>query len=153
MCFDNDNLNCDFNNVIEITNDEIEILTNLASKITADPTDEPELFCKQSKECSENVPRRSKTILQDFELYGNGEHLINYFGYNYNCNNYCTGGSYEVTIYGCEEFELRQYCYNYGENCSGITVIYGNNITEEQVIRNRLKISEGDYFELYQLKK
>ena len=71
MCFDNDNLNCDFNNVIEITNDEIEILTNLASKITADPTDEPELFCKQSKECSENVPRRIKTILQDFELYGN----------------------------------------------------------------------------------
>ena len=71
MCFDNDNLNCDFNNVIEITNDEIEILTNLASKITADPTDEPELFCKQSKECSENVPMRIKTILQDFELYGN----------------------------------------------------------------------------------
>lgn len=71
MFFDNDNLNCDFNNVIEITNDEIEILTNLASKITADPTDEPELFCKQSKECSENVPRRIKTILQDFELYGN----------------------------------------------------------------------------------
>jgi L-asparagine oxygenase len=71
MLFDNDNLNCDFNNVIEITNDEIEILTNLASKITADPTDEPELFCKQSKECSENVPQRIKTRLQEFELYGN----------------------------------------------------------------------------------
>jgi len=31
--------------------------------------------------------------------------------------------------------------------------IYGNNITEEEVIRNQLKISEGDYFEPYRLKK
>ena len=31
--------------------------------------------------------------------------------------------------------------------------IYGNNITEERVIRNQLKFSEGDYFELYKLKK
>jgi L-asparagine oxygenase len=71
MLFDSDNLNRDSNNVIEITNDEIEILTFLASKITADPTDDPELFCKQSKECSENVPQRIKTRLQEFELYGN----------------------------------------------------------------------------------
>jgi outer membrane protein insertion porin family len=31
--------------------------------------------------------------------------------------------------------------------------IYGNNITEERVIRNQLKFSEGDYFEPYKLKK
>ena len=31
--------------------------------------------------------------------------------------------------------------------------IYGNNITEEVVIRNQLKISEGDYFEPFKLKK
>ena len=31
--------------------------------------------------------------------------------------------------------------------------IYGNNITEEGVIRNQLKLSEVDYFELYKLKK
>ena len=31
--------------------------------------------------------------------------------------------------------------------------IYGNNITEERVIRNQLKFSEGDYFEAYKLKK
>jgi L-asparagine oxygenase len=70
MLFDNNNLNCDSNNVIELTNDEVEILTNLAAKITADPTDEPELFCKQSKECSENVPEHIKTRLQEFELNG-----------------------------------------------------------------------------------
>jgi L-asparagine oxygenase len=67
MLFDNDNSN----NVIELTYDEITILTNLATLIIADPTDQPELFCKQSKECSENVPQRIKTRLQDFALYGN----------------------------------------------------------------------------------
>ena len=67
MLFDNDNSN----NVIELTYDEITILTNLATLIIADPTDQPELFCKQSKECSENVPQHIKTRLQDFALYGN----------------------------------------------------------------------------------
>jgi L-asparagine oxygenase len=75
MLFDNDNLNKKLNdnsnNVIELTYDEMTTLTNLAVKITADPTDNPELFCKQSKECSENVPWRIKKQLQDFELYGN----------------------------------------------------------------------------------
>jgi L-asparagine oxygenase len=59
------------NCIIDITNDELEILTALVEKITANPTENPELFCKQSKECSENVPRRLKEKLQDFKINGN----------------------------------------------------------------------------------
>jgi L-asparagine oxygenase len=60
-----------YTNSIELSNEEIEILTNLALKINSDPTDNPELFCKQAKECSKKVPHRIETIIRDFGLNGN----------------------------------------------------------------------------------
>jgi L-asparagine oxygenase len=56
---------------IELQPGNIELLNKLASTITADPTDNPELFCKQAKECSENVPQYLKDILVNFALKGN----------------------------------------------------------------------------------
>jgi len=56
--------------IIEITNEENKILIDLAFQITACPSKFPELFCIQSKECSENVPRRIKSLLQDFAKKG-----------------------------------------------------------------------------------
>ena len=60
-----------YTNSIELNHEEIELLTNLALKITTDPTDNPELFSKQAKECSKNVPSRIEAIIKDFGLNGN----------------------------------------------------------------------------------
>ena len=56
--------------VIELTNEENNVLVDLAFQITANPSKNPELFCHQSKECSANVPHRIKTILTDFAKKG-----------------------------------------------------------------------------------
>lgn len=52
--------------IIVITNEENNVLVDLAFQITANPSKTPELFSRQSKECSENVPKRIKNILLDF---------------------------------------------------------------------------------------
>jgi len=62
--------------IVELTDQEIEIMTNLALQITADPTDDPELFCSQSKEYSGNVPQRIKNILTDFGNFGNDKGFL-----------------------------------------------------------------------------
>ena len=56
--------------IIEITNEENNILVDLAFKVTASPSQNPELFCIQSKECSGQVPERIKNILSDFAKNG-----------------------------------------------------------------------------------
>lgn len=56
--------------IIEITSEENNILIDLAFQINANPSDNPELFCVQSKECSENVPQRIKNRLMDFAKKG-----------------------------------------------------------------------------------
>jgi hypothetical protein len=64
---------------INLDNGELTILTTLASQITAKPSDEPELFCKQSKIQSQHVPEHIKHILINFAKYGskNGFLYIN----------------------------------------------------------------------------
>lgn len=69
-------LQSETNHIIDLTDQEIEIMTNLALQITADPTDEPELFCRQSKECSENIPQCIKKILTDFGNFGNDKGFL-----------------------------------------------------------------------------
>jgi L-asparagine oxygenase len=59
-----------YNHVIEITNEEKKILLSLALEITTIPSENPELFCIQSKKCSIYVPERIKTILQSFAKNG-----------------------------------------------------------------------------------
>jgi L-asparagine oxygenase len=56
--------------IIEITTEENNILVDLAFQIFANPSNQPELFCLQSKECSEKVPQRIKIILQSFAKNG-----------------------------------------------------------------------------------
>jgi L-asparagine oxygenase len=56
--------------IIEITTEENSILVDLAFQIVANPSTQPELFCYQSKECSEKVPQRIKTILHSFAENG-----------------------------------------------------------------------------------
>jgi hypothetical protein len=50
--------------IIELTNEENNILVDLAFQITVSPSKNPKLFCQQSKECSENVPQRIKNALK-----------------------------------------------------------------------------------------
>ena len=56
--------------IIEVTVKEKNVLIDLALQINANPSDNPELFCIQSKECSHNVPQRIKNILKDFAENG-----------------------------------------------------------------------------------
>jgi L-asparagine oxygenase len=56
--------------IIELTNEENNALVDLAFQISASPSKNPELFCKQSKECCENVPQRIKMALTDFAKKG-----------------------------------------------------------------------------------
>ena len=58
------------NYIIELDNDENILIINLAKKITASPSDEPELFCEQSKECSQNIPQRIQNDLKCFSEKG-----------------------------------------------------------------------------------
>jgi L-asparagine oxygenase len=58
------------NHIIELTNDEIDSLLHLASKITASPSLQTELFCSQSKEHSRNIPERLKDLLVQFSKKG-----------------------------------------------------------------------------------
>jgi L-asparagine oxygenase len=57
--------------IIYLIPEEIIVLNNLAYKITANPSYETELFCRQSKEFSKVIPQRIKTILVDFSKKGN----------------------------------------------------------------------------------
>jgi L-asparagine oxygenase len=56
--------------IIELTNEENNILVDLAFQITANPSKTPQLFCEQAKECSKNVPQRIKSILTAFANKG-----------------------------------------------------------------------------------
>jgi len=55
---------------IELETKEINQMMELAMKITANPSEEPELFCQQSKELSAYIPDRILTILSDFVKNG-----------------------------------------------------------------------------------
>jgi L-asparagine oxygenase len=56
--------------IIEVTIEEKTVLFDLAFQINVNPSDNPELFCIQSKECSHNVPQRIKNVLNDFAENG-----------------------------------------------------------------------------------
>jgi L-asparagine oxygenase len=56
--------------IIELTKDENNIVIDLAFQITASPSNDPELFCIQSKECSKYIPERIKKELLDFAKKG-----------------------------------------------------------------------------------
>lgn len=52
--------------MIEVNKDEIEILISLVNKITASPSDETELFCKQTKNAAKELPIRMQIELTNF---------------------------------------------------------------------------------------
>jgi L-asparagine oxygenase len=56
--------------IIDLTNDEIEILLTLASKITASPSLQTDLFCSLAKEHSRKIPQRLKDLLVEFSKKG-----------------------------------------------------------------------------------
>jgi len=56
--------------IIELTNEENINLIDLAFKVNATPSENPELFCTQSKECSKYIPERIKNCLLDFAKKG-----------------------------------------------------------------------------------
>jgi L-asparagine oxygenase len=59
--------------IIELNEKERNILTNIASKIMYDPSQNPNLFCKESKELSNFIPDNIKEKLFDFAKYGSHE--------------------------------------------------------------------------------
>ena len=64
---------------IELTDEEILLFKNLLLNITAIPSQDPNEFCKQTKQASLLVPERICTILKDFAKHGSktGYLLIN----------------------------------------------------------------------------
>jgi L-asparagine oxygenase len=64
------------NYIIEVTNEENNILIDLAFQIKANPSSEAELFCIQTKEYSKNVPQRIKSLLQDFVKNGSSHGFL-----------------------------------------------------------------------------
>ena len=56
--------------IIELTNDEKYIFIDLALKINATPSDNPELFCIQSKKYSKYIPERIQGFLIKFAKEG-----------------------------------------------------------------------------------
>ena len=56
--------------IIEITQDENPQILSLATKLTISPTEEPELFCSQSRELSKQLPQRIIDILLSFAKNG-----------------------------------------------------------------------------------
>lgn len=62
--------------IIEVTKEENTILIDLAFKINAIPSENPELFCMQSKKCSRDIPERIKKSLLDFAKKGTENGLL-----------------------------------------------------------------------------
>jgi len=56
--------------IIELTNDEIRTLKDLAKLLNKNPSAEPELFCSQSKSLSSFIPLRIKDALLNFANNG-----------------------------------------------------------------------------------
>ena len=56
--------------IVELNDDEIELLKDLASEFTIVPSLEPDKYCKYSKALSKKLPRRLKDILMDFAKNG-----------------------------------------------------------------------------------
>jgi len=73
--------------IIDLNEEENKKMIDLAYKITANPSEEPELFCYQSKEYSKQMDPKIKDILTIFSKSGNdtGFLLINNISFeNYN---------------------------------------------------------------------
>jgi L-asparagine oxygenase len=70
--------------ILEFNKKEIEMLIDLSNKITINPSEDPNGFCKQAKELSLFVPERITKILYEFALHGceNGFLLIKTFPFN-----------------------------------------------------------------------
>jgi L-asparagine oxygenase len=62
--------------MIEINTDEFDILTKLVNKITASPYEETELFCKQTKKASKELPIRLQIELTNFVENGTKDDFI-----------------------------------------------------------------------------
>lgn len=49
---------------------EYHLIQNLTTQITANPSENPDLFCQQSKQCAKELPPRIQQILQTFSKTG-----------------------------------------------------------------------------------
>jgi L-asparagine oxygenase len=56
--------------IIELTNDEILLMKDLAMNISENPSIAPDLYCLQVKSASQHVPERIYTLLQNFAHKG-----------------------------------------------------------------------------------
>ena len=56
--------------IIELTDDEIEVMKNLAMNISENPSLAPDLYCSQVKSASQHVPQRLRALLQKFAHRG-----------------------------------------------------------------------------------
>jgi L-asparagine oxygenase len=56
--------------IIELTEEEYEFLLNLANRIIANPSQNPDIFCKECSRFSKYIPGRLKNILQLFATHG-----------------------------------------------------------------------------------
>jgi len=56
--------------IIELTNDEILLMKDLAMNISESPSIAPDLYCLQVKSASQHVPERIRTLLQNFAHKG-----------------------------------------------------------------------------------
>jgi len=56
--------------ILEISEEEIDILLNLAYQLVISPSDEPDRYCKKSKELSNSLPSRIISVLRNFAEYG-----------------------------------------------------------------------------------
>jgi hypothetical protein len=55
---------------LEISEEEIQILLNLAYQLVISPSEEPEIYCKKSKELSNRLPPRIISVLRNFAQHG-----------------------------------------------------------------------------------
>jgi L-asparagine oxygenase len=56
--------------IIELSNDEIEVMKDIAMGITICSSDYPDLYCSQVKSACQRVPERIRTLLQNFAHKG-----------------------------------------------------------------------------------
>lgn len=56
--------------IINLNNNDINKLTYIASQISYDPSESPDMFCKESKKLSNLIPENIKRVLLDFAKNG-----------------------------------------------------------------------------------
>lgn len=143
------------NSIIEITQDERIQLFALANKLSVSPSEEPELFCSQSKELSKQLPKRIIDILLSFSKHGSetGFLLIKNLENDENIPNTPPSNGYKIgeqTILArIQSLFINVICEMIGYEAEGYGRLFQDVVPVESMSKNQTSIGSSVELEIH----